>query len=95
MCGADVFDGLTCLRLAFSDGLPIYGQADTILREEWTYSDEDLLAARHFRNLRTLRQLNKDMTAYCDTLCVEEFSGWQEQIPKVIGLVREAGLEIQ
>lgn len=94
LCGTDVFDGLTWLRLAFSDGLPLYGQVDTILREEWAFRDEDLLAARWIRNLRTLRELNRSMAAYCDTLSIEEFSAWQRQLPKVLGLVRNAGLEI-
>lgn len=94
LCGADVFDGLTWLRLAFSDGLPLYGQADAILREEWRFRDEDLLVARWIRNLRTLRELNRAMTRYCDTLSLEEFSAWHNQLPKVLGLVRDAGLEI-
>lgn len=94
LCGADVFDGLTWLRLAFSDGLPLYGQVDAILREEWRFRDEDLLVARWIRNLRTLRELNRAMTGYCDTLSVEEFSAWRRQLPKVLGLVRDAGLEI-
>jgi hypothetical protein len=94
LCGADVFDGLTWLRLAFSDGLPLYGQVDAILREEWRFRDEDLLVARWIRNIRTLRELNRGMTAYCDTLSIEEFCAWQRQLPKVLDLVRDAGLEI-
>lgn len=94
LCGADVFDGLTWLRLAFSDSLPLYGQADVILRQEWSYRDEDLLVARRIRNLRTLRELNRAMIGYCDTRSVEEFSAWREQIPKVRCLVRAAGLDI-
>lgn len=94
LCGADVFDGLTWLRLAFSDGLPLYGQVDAILREEWRFRDEDLLVARWIRNLRALRELNRGMTAYCDTLSIEEFSSWRRQLPKVLGLVRDAGLDI-
>ncbi|WP_047865023.1 hypothetical protein [Rubrobacter aplysinae] len=94
LCGADVFDGLTWLRLAFSKGLPLYGQVDAILREEWKFRDADLLVARWVRNLRTLRDLNRGMTGYCDTLSLEEFSSWREHLPKVLGLVREAGLEI-
>lgn len=94
LCGADVFDGLTWLRLAFSDGLPLYGQVDAILREEWKFRDADLLVARWVRNLRTLRELNRAMIGYCDTLSLEEFSSWREHLPKVLGLVREAGLEI-
>lgn len=94
LCGADVFDGLTWLRLAFSDGLPLYGQVDVILREEWRFRDEDLLVARWIRNLRTLRELNRAMTGYCDTLSLEQFSAWHDQLPKVLGLVGDAGLEI-
>ena len=94
LCGADVFDGLTWLCLAFSGSLPVYGHVDTILQGEWGFRDEDLLVARWIRNLRVLRELNRAMSMYCSTLAVEEFVTWREQLPKVLGLVKDAGLEI-
>ena len=95
-CGADVFDGLSWLRFAFSypDGLVLHGATDAMIRGEWRYPDSERRAARWIRNLGVLRTLGQAMEDYCVSRSVERLAVW-EQLPKVLILVSSAGLDLK
>jgi hypothetical protein len=96
LCGADVFDGLSWLRSAFSypDGLVVHGSTDAMIRGEWRYHDSERRGARWIRNLGVLRTLSQAMEDYCLSRSIERLAVW-EQLPKVLILVSTAGLDLK
>lgn len=95
-CGADVFDGLSWLRFAFSypEGRVSHGPTDTIIRGEWRHHDGELRAARWVRNLGVLRDLGEAMEDYCENRSVGGLSAW-ERLGEVLALVSAAGLNLE
>ncbi|MDP9454678.1 MAG: hypothetical protein M3Q60_02590 [Actinomycetota bacterium] len=95
-CGADVFDGLSWLRFAFSypEGRVSHGPTDTMTRGEWRYPDGELRAARWVRNLGVLRDLGGAMEDYCENRSVEGLTAW-EGLGEVLALVSAAGLNLE
>jgi hypothetical protein len=95
-CGADVFDGLSWLRFAFSypEGRVSHGVTDTILRGEWQYPDGELRAARWVRNLDVLRTLREAMDQFSENRSVGRLTAW-ERLGDVLGLVSAAGLSLE
>ncbi len=94
LCGADIFDGLAWLRYTIEDGLVAYHSTATLLREEWSITEDDLLITRWLSNLEYFENLNRGMKRFCRTRSVSEFSINQNLIMKVLSLVKLLGIEV-
>jgi hypothetical protein len=95
LCGADIFDGLAWLRLAFLDGIPIYHTTSIILEAEWEMRDPDAHAARSVANLQWLRTQEKAMRRYSQSHMLEDFGPTGNLVERVLPLVKAAGLAVQ
>lgn len=96
LCGADVFDGLSWLRFAFSypEGHVSHGVTDAVVRGEWRYPDGELRAVRWVRNLGVLRDLGEAMEDYCENRSAVGLAAW-EPFGEVLALVNVAGLNLE
>jgi hypothetical protein len=59
--GAEIFDGLGWLYLAFRDGLAVYRDAVAALDHDWTIREEDRRGRMLYGNLAVLQRLKIDM----------------------------------
>ena len=95
LCGADVFDGLNWLRLAFRDGasLPVYESA--MEDGKWNRTDVDLLAEEWTSNLRFLYRLQARLQLYVENGALESLA---EEFPlarQAAYIAEIAGAEIR
>lgn len=95
LCGADIFDGLAWLRYAFVHGQALYQSTAALMQVEWNYSDLELNQIYSIKNLQTMSHLSHAMNKFCLTKLIQEFSTWEKIMPKVLKLVKEAGLEVE
>jgi len=95
LCGADIFDGLAWLRYAFVDGFTLYQSTAAIMQAEWNYSESELNQIYSIKNLQAISHLSHAMNKFCQTKLIQEFSAWEKIMPKVLNLVKKAGLEVE
>ena len=70
-CGADIFDGLNWLRLAFREDGSVPIDESAMENMKWNLSDLDLLSGEWTNNLRFLYRLQEAMQEYTDNGCLE------------------------
>lgn len=95
LCGADIFDGLAWLRYTIEDGLVTYHSTATLLREQWSVTEGDLLMTRWISNLEYFENLNRSMKRFCKTGSANEFPINQNLMMKILSLVESSGIEIE
>ena len=66
-CGADIFDGLNWLRMAYRDHGIISLEDAAIEEMKWNRKDHDLLLGEWTNNLRVLYHLQESMRRYADS----------------------------
>ena len=66
-CGADIFDGLNWLRMAYRDHGIISFEDAAIEETKWNRKDRDLLLGEWTNNLRVLYRLQESMRRYADS----------------------------
>ena len=64
LCGADIFDGLNWLRLAFRRHASLPVEETAMEDMKWNLTDLDLLSEEWTRNLNTLYQLQESLHTY-------------------------------
>lgn len=91
LCGADVFDGLSWLRFAFNDSVPIYFNSYALVNGLWDYNNEDMKALAILDNIKALERLNIKLQEFTiskdlSNLCLKEntLSQIQELLEKVL-----------
>ena len=65
-CGADIFDGLNWLRLAFRENSAVPIDESAMENMKWNLSDLDLLTGEWTNNLRVLYRLQEAMQEYAE-----------------------------
>lgn len=76
--GADIFDGLTWLRYGFLDGLAVYEQNYSIMRQFYDLRDVRVRANRLVDNLNALRLVRQQMLNYLLDQSFEHFKHLKE-----------------
>jgi hypothetical protein len=92
LCGADIFDGLTWLRLAFHDSLAIYRNNWAVLADCQNVPDDELRLWSYLRNLSALDRLRARLTAYAGTFdgdALEQDIGLIEKTLNHVGVTLE------
>ena len=67
ICGADVFDGLSWLRYVYRDNHLVYLQQATLLEDNSSLSDQEILSASWVDNLEAISNLQNTMKIYAQT----------------------------
>lgn len=93
-CGADIFDGLAWLRYTIKDGLATYHSTATLLREEWSITENDLLITRWISNLEYLENLNRGMKRFCRTGAINDLPINQNLMTKVLLLAKLLDIDV-
>ena len=94
LCGADIFDGLNWLRLAYRDHASIPIEEAAIEELKWNWTDADLLIGEWTHNLGLLSRLQQSLRHYSNT---RELGCLEEEFPvtqKAVRLAKIAGAEI-
>lgn len=66
LCGADIFDGLSWLRYAFTENNALYRNTWAILEGEFHLADRDLAYRSYLRNIEILGVLQRKMGRYAE-----------------------------
>ena len=95
LCGADIFDGLSWLRLSFRahGTVPIDETATEDMK--WTLKDEDLHAMQCTQNLTLLFRLQQAMQEYASEGCLETLKGEFPITRQAARIAEIAGAEIR
>ena len=94
MSGADVFDGLTWLRFAFSEGQTQYKHVHASMRFGLTIDVDELEPSCWFDNYRYLRQMEREMRRYAHEKDFNVFQWNANELAQASGSVlgRKGGL---
>lgn len=68
LCGADVFDGLSWLRFAFYQDIPIYRNTWAAIEGQGHLSEPELMIVSIIHNIGVLRDQRTSMSAFCSDI---------------------------
>ena len=94
-CGADVFDGLNWLRLAFRDHTSIPIEEVSLERINWNKPEPDLFYEERTRNLGTLYRLQEALGYYSNDGGLEHLEREFPIARRAAGVAHTAGAEIR
>ncbi len=95
LCGADIFDGLSWLRLAFRNHASVTIDESAMEYMKWNLSDLDLFTGEWTRNLRFLYRLQEALRRYAAN---DDLESLIEEFPiarKAAYIAETAGAEIR
>lgn len=92
LCGADIFDGLTWLRLAFIGDIAVYRNNWAILQSNADIGGRDLEIVSWIENLRYLSQQKLKMVRFLHSYDITEISANSDILSRVAELITPTGL---
>jgi len=92
LCGADIFDGTSWLRMGFHEDMAIYEQNYFLLRNYWTQGVDMARGGEFTANLDALTSLQHDMQQFSETHDVKSFRMRPMSLAAVQTLVSHAGI---
>lgn len=92
LCGADIFDGLTWLRLAFIEDMAVYRNNWAILQSNADIGGRDLEIISWIENLRYLSQQKLKMVRFSHSYDMTEISANSDVLNRVAELLTLTGL---
>lgn len=93
LCGADVFDGLSWLRLAYRNGIALYYNSYALVEGQWTRTNHQVHVKASLDNLEHLSRTQAIMRTFTRSYDWKDLELPESELRQLQALIRAAGVE--